>query len=92
MQFFDEAIESPWTLRYKLVADEQSEIEGAMQQMVRSAAPAIAMRTQLHCASYDLILKFNSGAVNQDSRVDRIAERCRGTYKCRWMSLAAALW
>lgn len=36
MQFFEEAIESPWAVRYKLVADEQPLIEDAMTELVRS--------------------------------------------------------
>jgi len=34
LQFFCDAIESPWTAKYRLVPDEQPQIEGAMKALV----------------------------------------------------------
>lgn len=37
LQFFSEAIHSPWEVIYKLVPDEQPEIEAAIKELVSSA-------------------------------------------------------
>ena len=37
VQFLEEALESSWEAHYKLVSDEQSDIEGALKELVRLA-------------------------------------------------------
>ena len=37
LQFCREAIQSEWTVRYKLVPDEQPQIETAIRQLVRNS-------------------------------------------------------